>query len=438
MWKSDVARMKFKPTDGIELLATGKLGVYGAQGKYQLYVTALRPLGKGALELAFQQLRAKLEAEGLFAAERKIPLPAYPRTVAIITGANTAALQDILKVMRRFAFIRVLLYPVPVQGQGAAAKIAAALSHLGDRGHELEVDVILLARGGGSLEDLWAFNEEVVARALANSRLPVVTGIGHEVDTSIADLIADYHAHTPTEAAQIICGQWRSARDRIDTSAIRLRRAATNVMAEARARLNAIERHETFRRPMDRINGYRQLLDDRQRALMLALTNRMHASQRLVQNFQSRLERHLPMRLRLMREYLDALRQKLSAALSTRIRRTNDRLTQSATRLNHVHPKFVIPLHRQRLDALSQRLERAGQSTLQRHRQSLDALARQLQAVGPINVLKRGYTITTRQSDGMILKSNEDVSPGDRLVTRFADGEVESEVPEKEAGKLFE
>ncbi|HET6249233.1 MAG TPA: exodeoxyribonuclease VII large subunit [Tepidisphaeraceae bacterium] len=437
MWGSDAARMKFKPADGMELLATGKVTVYVARGKYQLSVTTLRPLGKGALELAFQQLRAKLEEQGFFAAERKLPLPQYPMTVALVTGADTAALQDILKVLRRFAWIRLLLYPVPVQGQGAAQRIAAALMHLSQRGAEIGVQVILLARGGGSLEDLWAFNEEVVARAIADSSLPIVTGIGHEVDTTIADLVADYHAHTPTEAAQIIAAPWRVARDRIDTSTIRLRRSAQTLLQQARLRLANIERHETFRRPLERINALGQLLDDRQRGLTLALTTRLHNAQWRVQQYSARLERNMPARIGRMREQLDRLSQRLTTTLSARLRSAGDRLSRAQSALNDHHPKFALPLHRQRLDASSQRLARAARADLAFRQQQLDALARQLQAVGPENVLRRGYTITTRKNGDGILRSSAQVKAGDRLITRFADGEVESTADDPKQPRLF-
>lgn len=437
MWKSDAVRLKFTPSGGIELLASGTVGVYGKQGKYQLYVSSLRPLGKGALELAFQQLRAKLEALGLFAAERKKSLPAYPMTIALVTGANTAALQDMLKVFRRFAFLRLLVYPVPVQGDGAAGRIAAAINHLSQRGGDVGADTIILARGGGSLEDLWAFNEEAVARAIAASRLPIVTGIGHEVDTTIADLVADYHAHTPTEAAQIVSAQWRSARDEIDVIATRLRRSAAALLQQARQRLTQIERHEAFRRPLDRINSIRQLLDDRQRALTLALTRRLHESQWRVQQLGSRLERHMPAALNRLRERLATLRQDLLAAMSGRVQRAGQRVAHLSGRLMESHPRHATAVYRQRLSALSDRLALSLRSSLAMRRQGLDALSRQLEAVGPENVLRRGYTITTRKKDAALLRNAAEVKRGDRLITRFADGEAESIAEDPNQPELF-
>jgi len=370
IWKSDAAKLKFRPQDGMELVATGRVSVYGVKGKYQLYVSSLQPLGVGALELAFKQLQEKLAKEGLFDAERKRPIPVYPCGVAIVTSSATAALQDILKVLRRFSWLRLFLYHVPVQGDGAAEKIAEAIGALSKQGERLGIEVMLLARGGGSLEDLWEFNEEIVARAIAKSRLPVVSGIGHEVDVSIADLVADYHAHTPTEAAQAIVSQWRTAREMLESSKSRLGRSLRNVVQEIRQRLNAIERHEAFRRPMDRINNLRQLLDERQRMLSMAIGSRL-----------------------------------------------------------------MTP--RQRLENVAPRLARGLRNLLENKKQRLSGMETHLNAVGPEQVLKRGYTITSLKRGGRPLTSAGQVKAGDSLVTRFADGEIESVAEDPKQPKLF-
>ncbi|HZK79678.1 MAG TPA: exodeoxyribonuclease VII large subunit, partial [Humisphaera sp.] len=422
MWKSDAVRMKFTPTDGLELLASGKVAIYGARGRYQLYVTTLRPLGKGALELAFQQLRIKLEAEGLFAAETKRALPRFPTTIVLVTGMNTAALADILKVLRRYAWLRLLIYPVPVQGEAAAGRIAAAIAHVSACADQISADVILLARGGGSLEDLWAFNEEPVARAIAASRVPVITGIGHEVDVTIADLAADYHAHTPTEAAQIVSAHWRDVRDELDVTALRLRRAFAGRLQESRERLRNIERHEVFRRPMERIDSLRQFLDDRQRTMTTAVVHRLHQTQWRVQEIHGRLDRRMPAAINRLRDRLTALQRNLLLALSRRVRQANDRVTRAAARLGDCHPKFSIRLQSQRLNSSVDRFNRAARSNLLQRRQHLDALERQLQAINPSNVLQRGYSMTFRKKDGSLIRGVEQVKPGDRLQTRFADG----------------
>jgi exodeoxyribonuclease VII large subunit len=389
MWNDAAARLKFKLTDGLEVIATGRIGVYADRGKYQLYVSALSPLGKGTLELAFQQMRAKLEKEGLFAGERKKPLPLYPAKIALVTSSATAALQDILKVLNRFAWLKPSVIHVPVQGEGAAEKIAVGLRQA-DRG---DFDVILLARGGGSLEDLWAFNEEPVARAIFASRTPVVTGIGHEVDVTIADLVADYHAHTPTEAAQVITAQWRNAADLIDTSAIRLRRGLRQIVLNARQRLTAIERHEVFRRPLDRINELRQLLDDRQRGMTLAI--------------------------------------------STALRQRGAELAQLQTRLAQRHPRHLIALRKANISSLETSLRRAMLEDARRRAVRLDALAAHLRAVGPQEVLQRGYTITTRKKDGALLRGSADAKPGEKILTQFTDGTVESIVQDPRQPSLF-
>jgi exodeoxyribonuclease VII large subunit len=357
-------------------------------------VTRLQPLGQGALELAFQQVRAKLEAEGLFKVERKKPLPPYPARIALVTSRQTAALQDMFKVLRRYPWLRLFVYHVPVQGDGAAEKIAAALAHLNASHQQLGgIDLILLARGGGSLEDLWQFNEERVARAIVASVIPVVTGIGHEVDVSIADLVADHHAHTPTEAAQVAVQRWRNARDDLTSAGIRLRRALRTRMQETRARLRAVEQHEYFRRPLDRVNALRQLLDDRQRALSLAV--------------------------------------------GRRLRLAHQRLFGLASALRERHPRHAIQLEAQRLRSIQSRLGRLMLDDHRRRTARLDALGARLNALDPQKVLARGYSITTLKRTGALARRAAELTPGDRLVTRLADGSVESTVEDAAQGTLF-
>lgn len=439
MFRSEAARLKFEPEDGMDLLASGRIGVYPQRGRYQLYVNSLRPLGQGALEIAFQQVRRKLEAEGLFAAERKKPLPPYPLRIVLVTSREAAALQDILKVLNRFAWLRLALYPVPVQGDGAATKIAAALHHLNasidSRGG---ADVILLARGGGSLEDLWCFNEEVVGRAVAASRIPIVTGIGHEVDVSIADLIADHHAHTPTEAAQVITANWRHAPDHLDGACNRLGRLLRTMLSDMTQRLRSIERHEAFRRPTDRINQSRQLLDDRQRAMRSAQDRLLRSATDRLRNSSSRLALLLPRALSRFGELLNVQRRALEQRFAGRIRAANERLSAATATLREHHPRLRVRLAAQRLDAIELRLASATRRQVDGRVQRIDAFARELEAVSPQSVLRRGYTITSRKKGGMPLRSAAEVKPGDKLVTRFADGQVESIVEDSKQLSLFD
>lgn len=395
MFRSDAVRVKFKPTDGMELLAGGAVKVYAQRGRYQLYVTSLQPLGQGALEVAFQQMRAKLEAAGLFAEERKKPLPQFPMRVAIVTAAGAAALQDVLKVLRRFPWLKLMLYPVPVQGDGAAERIAAALKHLGGRSRDVGgVDVILLARGGGSLEDLWAFNEEVVARAVAASPIPVVTGVGHEVDVSIADLVADHHAHTPTEAAQVVTANWRGIGAAITMLGARLDRVVREDVTGGRRQLDGIVRHEFFRRPTDLVDSLKQLVDDRQRQLHVAMNSRIWDLQRDLRELEESL-----------------------ACFS---------------------PKIVVAKLGQRLAGHEQRLRFASGVHLERRVARLTSLERELRAVSPDSVLKRGFSLTTLKKDGAVVRSASQIKGGEKLITRLSDGTIESTAEDPRQPKLFE
>jgi exodeoxyribonuclease VII large subunit len=394
MFKTEAAKLKFRPEDGHEMIVTGRIGVYAHRGRYQIYVSQLQPLGKGALELAFQQLKAKLEAEGLFRAERRKPLPKYPTCIALITSRQTAALQDMLKVLRRYGWLRLCIYHVSVQGDGSAEQIAAALKCLNDGCEKIGgIDVILLARGGGSLEDLWEFNEEIVARAIVASRIPVITGIGHEVDTSIADLVADYFAHTPTEAAQVITGAWRNAKELVDSNRSRIRTLLRHLIEGAKHRLGAIERHEVFRRPTDRINSLRQLLDDRQRSLRSGIDDRVGDAE--------------------------------------------SRLMRLGTRLSERHPRHQAALVRQQLLSTEARLRRACEHRVKGLHEKLHLLEGHLTAVSVDEVLKRGYTITTRKKDGAIVRSAKGVKAGETMVTRTGDGAIESVVQDPKQPRLF-
>lgn len=438
MFRSEAARLKFEPTDGLELLASGRIDVYPQRGLYQLYISTLRPLGQGALELAFRQLRDRLEKEGLFAPTKKKPLPKYPLRIVIVTSPEAAALQDILKVLRRFPWLRLTVYGVPVQGDGAAEKITAALAHVNISDGFGGADVILLARGGGSLEDLWCFNEEIVARAVAASRIPIVTGIGHEVDVSIADLAADHHAHTPTEAAQVITAHWRGAGELLANTDHRLQRAMRQILFDAAQRLKAIQRHELFRRPMDRVGAMRQLLDERQRAMIVAQDRLLRAARDRTQGATARLERFLPAFLIRCRELLSDRRQQLDQAIARRLRADHERLARAQALFQECHPRYQMRLTGEKLHAIEHRLRLAGAQRLQHQRQIVDGLARQLEAVSPHSVLGRGYTITARKKDGLPLRSASQLKAGDRLVTRFVDGQVESTVEDSRQLSLFD
>lgn len=417
IFKSDFVRVKFEPADGMELLATGRLGIYGQRGSYQFYVTRLEPLGQGALELAYRQLCERLEKEGLFAPERKKPLPRYPMRIALVTSRSTAALQDMLKVLRRFPFLELKLYHVPVQGAGAAEGIASALKDLYRHRKSLGVDVILLGRGGGSLEDLWPFNEEVVARAVAASEIPIITGIGHEVDVSIADLAADYHAHTPTEAAQIATGHWRTASADIDALSARARSGLRGRLEGARNALASIQRCEFFRRPADRVNQLRQRLDDAQADIGGAMRARVQAAGARLDGLALRLSERSPRRVLAGKHQL---------------------LAMLAAQLQCYDPRQIVRLKRVELAAHEKAMGTAMQHFLGSRAELVSQREKLLDAISPHQVLQRGYTITTLKKGRVILRSRTQVKPGQRLLTHFADGELESVAEDPNQPTLFE
>jgi exodeoxyribonuclease VII large subunit len=290
--------------------------------------------------------------------------------------------------------LKLFLYPVAVQGAGAAPQIAAALTHLSRRAADVGgVDLILLARGGGSLEDLWAFNEEVVARAIAASKIPIVTGIGHEVDTSIADLVADHHAHTPTEAAQVVTTQWRIVARQIDQTRFRLARALRDQAGSCRHRLDGVRRHEFFRRPLDLVNACRQRLDDRQHAMRVGINAQV---------------RHLQRDLREREQSL----------------------------LAH-HPRHQIDLARQRVGTAGERLHAAVMILQRRQAAQIDSFDRALRLASPESVLRRGFSLTLLKKDNSVVRSADQIKGGERLITRLADGSIESTADDPKQPKLF-
>lgn len=276
IWRSTASQLKFNPKDGLQVLATGGLQVYTARGSCQFIINRLMPQGVGELELAFRQLKEKLAIEGLFDEDRKRPLPTIPKRIALVTSPSSAAVRDMIQVlMRRWPSADVVILPVPVQGPGAAEKIAAALNAV----HRVpNVDVVITGRGGGSLEDLWAFNEEVVARAIAGCKLPVVAAVGHEIDVSIADLVADRRALTPSEAAELVVPSRTEVRQGLNQFSQRMERAVSGRITQSRLKLEAVQSGSVFQRPMVLVDDRRQRLDElverAQRAISMKVERR--------------------------------------------------------------------------------------------------------------------------------------------------------------------
>ncbi|MEM8874997.1 MAG: exodeoxyribonuclease VII large subunit [Planctomycetota bacterium] len=426
MWKGAAAKLPFRPTDGMEVVATGEIDVYAGFGRYQLKALSLEPVGVGALDAAFRQLREKLAAEGLFEPAQKQSVPNYPRVVVIVTSPQAAGFQDVLKVFDRHPHIRKLVYPVAVQGNGAAVQIAEALEALSGVAHY--VDAVLLGRGGGSLEDLWAFNEEPVAQAVAACRVPIVTGIGHETDTTLADLAADHHAHTPTAAAEYLTRHWAGIASAIDQQRTRLRVAVRRAVGDRRNALAPVARHRVVRRPAEIVEQRRQRADQLEAELIARLRERLRNVQRKVASLRERLANAHPRnRLARRREGLADHRERLREALRGRLRHDRDRLNALERRAAGHDPRSTVVLRRQHTARLTERLADAMALRSERLRGNLATLRARASAVDPEAVLARGFSITFDDA-GRLVRRPGDADVGAVLTTRTAGGEIRSRV----------
>ncbi len=384
MFRARNRNLAFAPRDGMQVLVRARIGLYEARGDFQLLVEHMEEAGDGALRRAFEALKRRLAAEGLFDEARKRPLPALPRRIGVITSPTGAAIRDILSVLRRrFPSIPVLLYPVPVQGEGAAAEIAAALALASRRA---ECDVLLLARGGGSLEDLWAFNEEVVARAIRACDIPVVTGIGHEIDFTIADFAADRRAPTPSGAAELVSPDRSEWLARLEHQGARLLRAQRGALQHLRARLDGLVRGLAGRHPGRQVQQRTQRLDDLELRLRGAVRGELRGARGALAELAARLEHHFPL----------ARVQRLSA------------------QCGHLEHRLHATL-------------RAG---LGLRAQRLAALGRTLDTVSPLATLGRGYAIVRRLPDGTLLRDAAQVEAGAQVETRLARGRLLCRVEE--------
>ncbi len=376
--------LRFRPENGIHVLARARVSLYEERGEFQLIVEHLEEAGDGALRRAFELLKQRLAQEGLFDAAARKTLPPWPRCVGVITSPNGAAIRDILCVLRRrFPALPVLVYPIPVQGAGAAQRIAEAIDLASRRA---DCDVLILARGGGSLEDLWAFNEECVARALHRCAIPMVTGIGHEIDFTIADFVADQRAATPSAAAELVSPDQHKYLERL---------------AQQRARLLQLQRAFVARQ--------RQRLEWLEKRLQP-----QHPGQRLA----ARMQR------------LDELEQRLRRAGQQGLQRRRTELGAAQARLWRHHPLPRLQRLGAHLAHLEQRLGAAGRARLDRPHQRLAGLARALEAVSPLATLGRGYAIITRTATGEVVRSADAVQPGERVDARLARGSLTLKVEE--------
>ncbi|GBE11624.1 exodeoxyribonuclease 7 large subunit [bacterium BMS3Bbin12] len=387
MFRARNRNLAFVPRDGMQVLVRARAGLYEARGDFQLVVEHMETAGDGALRRAFEVLKRRLAAEGLFAEAHKRPLPTPPRRIGVITSPTGAAIRDILSVLRRrFPAIPVLIYPVPVQGEGAPREIAAALELASERA---ECDVLILTRGGGSLEDLWAFNEEIVVRALHACAIPVVTGIGHEIDFTIADFVADRRAPTPSGAAEVVSPDQAEWLARLEHQGARLVRAAAAALARRNERLDALARRLRTQDPGRRLRQRAQRLDDLDLRLRGALRGELRGRRSTLAEFAARLEHHFPLA----------------------------RVQQLAGHCSHLDHRLHTALH----TAIATRTQR------------LAALGRALDAVSPLATLGRGYAIVRRLPDGTLLREAAQVRIGARVEARLAHGRLVCRVEDIES-----
>nr|WP_256836798.1 exodeoxyribonuclease VII large subunit [Pseudomonas oleovorans] len=378
LFRQSAARVRQALRDGLAVKVRGKVSLFEGRGDYQLILDAVEPAGDGALRLAFEALKEKLGAEGLFSTERKIALPAHPKRIGIVSSPTGAVIRDIISVFRRRApQVELNLIPTAVQGRESTAQIVRALQRADTQGF----DALILARGGGSLEDLWCFNEEAVARAVAACVTPIVSAVGHETDVSIADFVADVRAPTPSAAAELLSP---------DSSELV------------------------------------QRLHNLQRRLVLHMQGRLARERLRLEGVSKRL-RHPGERLRQQAQRLDDLDMRLRRAFNQQLANQRERLARLDARLAAQHPGRNLALLRQRLDGLATRLPRAMQGQLRSQRQQLGALAAQLQIVSPLATLGRGYSILLDER-GQAVRGAAQTHPGQRLKARLSEGELDVRV----------
>jgi exodeoxyribonuclease VII large subunit len=386
MWSSQFERVKFEPENGMEILATGSVDVYVPGGKYQFYAEKLEPLGVGALQVAYDQMVAKLRQEGLFDEAHKKPLPRYPERIGILTSATGAAVHDIAdSIFERWPLAELLLFPVPVQGDNAALQIARTLTHVNQANTQYRLDLLIVGRGGGSLEDLWAFNEEILARAIFASKIPVISAVGHEVDVTVADFVADARASTPTKAGVAAVPDQVEILEQLDHWQKRLAGHVNNCVTLSRARLQTASAADMFKRPQAVLRTKTQQVDEALSQLERRMVERLHTQ------------------LRRVSHYYDVVLR--------------------------LEPHRLLGKRTHELDQLAGRARAVAAQHLYKCTVQLESNAAHLAGLNPKGVLERGYSITSHARTGQVIRSVQEVTPGDTLITELAgDQTIHSQV----------
>lgn len=386
MFRAQARLLRFKPQNGLQVIARGRITMYEARGEMQLLAEFIEPMGAGALQVAFEQLKAKLAAEGLFAPGRKKPLPSLPRRIGVVTSPRGAVIRDILNVLRRrHRSLNVLIYPAQVQGESAVAELTAGLRFFNQHSapSAFAVDVIIVARGGGSAEDLAAFNDESLARAVAASRIPVISAVGHETDFTICDFVADLRAPTPSAAAEIVIRSRHELAENVATLHQRLRRAIQYKLLSERQGLLSLEKNRVFARMEDAIARRQQRVDE--------------------------------------------LRFRLESLLRERLTTASRRLDQASARLRQRDLRQQLLLRERELSARLEALAAATHRHLMRRRARLDQAAAKLAALSPVAILERGYSLIF-DANGALIKDAAALSPGDLIRARLAHGELHATI----------
>ncbi len=385
MFRSQARLLKFRPENGLKVVARGRVTLYEGRGELQLMAEYLEPQGAGALQLAFEQLKNKLQAEGLFDRDRKKPIPALPKKIGVITSPRGAVIQDILNVLRRrHNSAHVLIYPAQVQGEGASSEVASGVRWFN---RDAQVDVIIIARGGGSIEDLAAFNDEGLARVIAASTLPIISAVGHETDFTICDFVADLRAPTPSAAAELVIQSKQELDERLTSLRTHLARALRVRLLEYEKRLDRLARHGAFGGMQTAIARRQQKVDD------------------------------LAFRLR--------------AAQAGLFRQFHRRLDVASTRVRHHDLRSRFAGRHREVEAQAEKLSAAYRNYLVRRRSRLERLEGQLQALSPISILERGYALVF-DGEGRLLKDARQVREGDTITAQLALGQVTAVVKKPE------